>query len=491
MNLHIAPQKTVYLDDVYTPSCPAKLNFVERQSLRSTIERNLKMRGRQVVVYGHTGSGKTSLLDHTLNTVYPKYIKTNCMSDSTFESIILDAFDQLEHSFISEEVEGKKAEGKLSLSASIKLIRAQLSGRYEKSSQTKTIRSLPPQLTGSGLAKLIGEAGICWVIEDFHKVKEEDKIQLSQLMKVFMDKSNDYRKLKMVAVGAVNSARQVVQYDQEMSHRVAEINVPLMSNQEIKELILNGQELLKIDFDSDVVNEVTRFSNGVAAVAHSLCHLMCSVEGIDEILHYGDGFELDEVFDRIEITMAHFNQAVLDYLDEQSDTLKSAFDKAMSIQDADCVLYAISQANESGLSPRDLEAWIEDSSLKFTCLNFERLCKDLVTPTNGAVLRHDSDANKYCFRDPFYHSFASMFFKQAENLPQRDRMSSGQMTDFINAVFKSMTTEFKSTGSMSGDIATTTDSDSEKDYLNEKMIIETREKKRDHTLKKVLDELDQ
>jgi len=488
MTLHVDPQKTVYLDDVYTPSCPAKLNFVEREALSKTIERNLKMRGRQVVVYGHTGSGKTSLLDHTLNSVYPDSIKTNCMNDSTFESIILEAFDQLEHSVVTEKVEGSKVEGKASLSATIKLIRAQLSGRYEKSTQVKTTRALPPQLTGSGLANLIGEAGICWVIEDFHKVREEDKVQLSQLMKVFMDKSNEYRKLKMVAVGAVNSARQVVQYDQEMSHRVAEINVPLMSNDEIHDLITNGEDLLKIQFDENVIKEVIRYSNGVAAVAHSLCHLMCSVEGIDEVLHYGDGFNLDEVFDHIEITMEHFNQAVLDYLEEQSDTLKSAFDKALSLQDADCVLYAISQATETGLHPRDLETWIAESSLRHTCGNFERLCKDLVSPSNGAVLRHDSDANKYCFRDPFYHSFASMFFKQADNLPERDRMSSAQMANFLNTVFQSLTTEFKSTGSMSGDVTHSADSESENYYLNEKMVIETRNKKLDYSVKKINEE---
>lgn len=475
----IKPIKTIVLDDVYTPACPAKENFVNRAKLTKLIKKNLRMPGKQLVIYGHTGSGKTSILDHTLYEVYPNSIKSNCMSDSTFESIILDAFDQLEHTYIAEKVVSNKAQGRIDIGATIKVIRAQISGRYEKSQQTKEVRALPPQLTGSGLADLLGSAGLCWVIEDFHKVEPEHKIKLSQLMKVFMDKSKSFDKLKVIAVGAVNTARQVVQYDNEMTHRVAEIKVPLMSDIEIRELVLNGEELLKIQFDDEVVKEVIKYSNGVAAVAHDLCHAMCTYEGIDEVYHYDEMHTIDERQDYVEITMTHFNQAVLSYLEEQSDTMKSSFDKALTNQDADAILYAISQSSESGLSPKEVESVLKEHNIKYFTKNFESLATSLVDSQNGAVLRYEPDSNKYCFRDPFYHSFARMFFKQSENLPEKDSLSKRQRQDLFNSVFRVWIEELESSTSNVTDVTITDTASkrSEDEYIKQKLVINTKKKK--------------
>ena len=47
-----------------------------------------------------------------------------------------------------------------------------------------------------------------------------------------MDKSADYPYLKIIALGAVNTGREVVEYDTEMRNRVSEIEVTLMKDPE-------------------------------------------------------------------------------------------------------------------------------------------------------------------------------------------------------------------------------------------------------------------
>ena len=57
--------------------------------------------------------------------------------------------------------------------------------------QTVNQRMLPAQLTPQRLGQFMGEAGYCWVLEDFHKINETEKTKIAQLMKVFMDMAVD------------------------------------------------------------------------------------------------------------------------------------------------------------------------------------------------------------------------------------------------------------------------------------------------------------
>ena len=50
--------------DVFTPSQPAKLSFIDRDSINDSLVNALNTPGKQIVVYGHSGSGKTTLLSN-------------------------------------------------------------------------------------------------------------------------------------------------------------------------------------------------------------------------------------------------------------------------------------------------------------------------------------------------------------------------------------------------------------------------------------------
>ena len=158
------------VNDIFTPSSPAKVNFIERKKLNKRIVRALKTKGMQMIVYGQSGSGKTTLLENKLYQVYSSHIKTSCMKGATFQSVLLDAFDQLCPYFIAEKSSSNEVSLSASLKTSFQLIANELEAMSKSSTGEKRIRVLPPQLTAQNLARFMGEAGVCWVLDDFHKV---------------------------------------------------------------------------------------------------------------------------------------------------------------------------------------------------------------------------------------------------------------------------------------------------------------------------------
>jgi excinuclease UvrABC ATPase subunit len=104
--------KSFQLIDVFTPSTPARVTFVERTNsdLNDQLVRALQMPGNQVIIYGHTGSGKSTLLENVLYRTYEKQVNTNCMKGMMFEDVILDAFDQLGEFYVNEITNNKRTE---------------------------------------------------------------------------------------------------------------------------------------------------------------------------------------------------------------------------------------------------------------------------------------------------------------------------------------------------------------------------------------------
>jgi len=166
-------------------------------------------------------------------------------------------------------------------------LKAQINAQRSNATQTVQQRVVPLQLTPQRLANFMGEARCCWVLEDFHKIPEQEKVKLAQTMKIFMDMAVDYNDLKIIAIGAVGTAREVVNYDPEMRNRVAEIVVPLMTADEIRTIISTGEQLLNVSFPEQVKQLIVNHSNGLASVCHQLSlNGLCSIRPLGVYLGF-------------------------------------------------------------------------------------------------------------------------------------------------------------------------------------------------------------
>lgn len=390
------------LEAVFTPSSAAILTFVDRKDLDDQLNKALLIPGMQLIVYGHSGSGKSTITQNVLLKNKREFIVTNCILDTTVNEIVLDAFDKLNPYFTSEKTSKVTSKIASEFKASYSALETTIKSELSVEQGDKLQRALPIQLTPQRLAEFLGVSEVVWIIEDFHKVNIKERQKLSQILKIFVDTSNKYKSIKIIAIGAVGTAREVVNYDVELSNRVSEIHVPLMSKVELESIIEKGEKLLNIDFADKIHKDVIKFSNSLAAICHHLCFSLCYNNGIKKTIFY-----------KKTILANSLEKAVLDYLKQNSDSFKETIDRALKPRNGDFdntkgILESFCKATKEELTTKEILHHGRNRKIYFH--NIEQYLKILQTSDYGEILRFDSNSGKYSFSNPFFKAYATMHF---------------------------------------------------------------------------------
>ncbi|PSU66551.1 hypothetical protein C9J20_13765 [Photobacterium phosphoreum] len=418
--------KIYELKKVFTPAKPARVTFVDRDEFNDDIVTALELPGNQLIVYGHTGSGKSTLVENLLHRVYEKQITTNCMKGMTFEEVVIDAFDELEEFYIEEITNNIKTSINGRTQANYLAIKAQIQASIESGQAHKQKRYLPPQLTPQRLAKLLGEAGYCWVLEDFHKIEGEEKEKLAQMMKVFVNLSDKHEDLKIIAIGAVNSAREVVETDAEMNTRISEFHVKLMDDEEIRQIIEKGCEALNIIIPKNLQDDIIYYSNGLGSICHKLCYYMCDTALIKRTVPQSVEFDYSDL-----------KEALKRYIKSVEDTIKKSFDRAMTIPSVENTLRIMAHQDQYGAQSDSLLAWASEHSIKISKKKLKVDLDKLETEEYGELIKFDDNSWKYSFSNPFYGTFALAYFEeQDKNIRSANKKSNREMMQLLNEAFK-------------------------------------------------------
>lgn len=388
--------------EVFTPATVARLTFVEREAINKRLVTSLRTPGKQIVIFGRSGCGKTTLLENKLTQVYAMHFKTPCLAGTTYESLLIDAFDQLEPRFIDEKTTCN--ETSRDLKATIRAVgdvRVQLGAASKTSNETTTKRVLPPQLTASFLVTLLGATDSCWVVEDLHKAPPDTRQKIAQTMKLFMDAADRFPDARLIVVGAVGAARDLLSLDPELWHRASEIEVSLMDSGEILEIIRRGEELLNVSFPKQVRDLVVHFSNGLPAVAHQLCLNMCNNANIDETVA-GDSHTF---------TDDDFAEALSEWIADAGDSLRSTYDVAVRAQRARkydnrrIVLHALATLGAEGATHGELLDRIHKDHPEYPAGNLSNYLKELMTVERGSALVVDQRSGRYSFESPMFCAY--------------------------------------------------------------------------------------
>ena len=229
--LFFGKSKVYKVDEVFTASASLE-NYLPRIELENKLRQFINNRGKQIIIYGQSGGGKTTLIEHIKNTDNLRILESLCLKSSTIEKLIFDAFDQLDIYFTGEQVDAQTKKEYDKFKSDFKIIGAEVGQEHSSTRTNRTKRVIDIQLTAQRLSSFLGKANLIWLIDDFHKIKDSEKEEFSQMLKVFSTQSKNHPNLKIICVGAERSAREVINYDNEMDGRVSELPVPLLEDEE-------------------------------------------------------------------------------------------------------------------------------------------------------------------------------------------------------------------------------------------------------------------
>ena len=401
--------------DVFTPSSAASLTFVERRQINERVVRALQTPGMQLVVYGRTGCGKTTLLVNKLQQLYDHHITSRCEVGTTLEQLLLDAFDQLAPVFVETLERSQKNSILAALEAPFQGIKVTLQGARELSERAVEKRVLPPQLTPHFLARALGAINACWILEDFHKVDEAHKKRLSQIMKLFMDAAAEHRTVRIVAIGAVATARQVVDYDPEMANRVAQIEVPLMSADELTEIMQKGEDLLNVRIAPALRENIIYCSNGLPAICHQLCLNMCQVANV-----------VETQINPVVFTSDQLQRALREWLEYSKDSLQGEYDRAVRAErikkfdNCRIVVNALGALPPDGGTHHDILSEINKEVPEYRASNLTHYLRKLESAACGNIISRDAASNRYFFTSPMMHAYVRTLSRKSQKASLKD-----------------------------------------------------------------------
>lgn len=393
-------KKPIYeLKEVFTPTSSANISYISRTSVEKKLRKALDIPGKQIVIYGHSGSGKTTILNHIVKEKSLSTITSRCTNNSTIETIILDAFDALNPYYTESTSTSYKESLTGSITSEYLGIKSSISGTLENSSGKIQKRILPPQLTIQRLCDFIGSAKALWIIEDFHKVPENEKSKISQMMKLFMDKAVDYPSSKIIVLGAADNGYEVVQHDIELNNRVAEIEVPLLTTLEIVKIVEKGANALNINISAEIATHIANYANCLATIAHQLSYNLCFNHNITKTERKS-----------VTIHSSELDQAVNDFTNEKQNTYKNLYMKITQqregkYQNVAIILSALCEMDDN-ITQHALLTKIQESIPSYPPSNLSTYLKQLYSAEREEVLRNN--AGRISFSEPFFKSYIRM-----------------------------------------------------------------------------------
>lgn len=418
------------LENVFTPGKIATINYLNRPELENKVQKALHTPGVQLVLYGHSGSGKTTLVRKVLERNKISFVRTQCKADMKFEDIILNAFDDLNTYYVSERTSQRSLKISQSVKADCESIATDISHVNEDSYGQKMIRLLPPRLTPQRLSELFRNIGLVWMIEDFHKLAKDEKQKLADVIKIFVDESNEVTSSKIskiICIGAVCSPRELLSLDTNLTTRVDQIKVPLLTDEEIKEIIVHGCKLLNVGISDRLLDNLVSYSNNIGALAHSMCYDICYEANIRKTFLF-----------KKKIKDKSFNVAIQGYIDKNSDTFKQTYDLITAQnKTAWYILKSLNTYSKESISFQKLRVRINPKNKQISDTDIQNALEELLKPPYS-IIRFDEDSKTYSFSTPFWKAFIriQMDIEQVE-VSQKKKKSNALLLDQNN--FESMT----------------------------------------------------
>lgn len=274
--------KKVDTEKVFGVSNDLILSYVERPDVDKAFT-NALLQNKQIIIYGSSKQGKTSLLLKHLNP--ENYVKVECTPNSRLIDIYISILRQCNVKILSSVKEEKQVEvsGKISAKASIEipmLVKKEIGGEGGLKGTTKDTEEYQSLEYNLALAQSIIEILKAYkikkyvVLENFHYLKEEEQRDFSFDLRTFQDEN-----IPFIILGIWRERNRLAQYNGDLQDRLIEIPVEPWKRDDFKKVVNKGEKYLNVDF-SNIIGDLINAAFDSIGVLQELAKETCIAASI-------------------------------------------------------------------------------------------------------------------------------------------------------------------------------------------------------------------
>jgi AAA domain len=394
-------------EDVFTPKTIATREMFERRNesdldgnpgLQDNLRDALRESGGQVVLYGDTGVGKSSLLRYAAEDEQLETVLVECLSSKSYEDLMEDAIRKLvdvrEISRTTTTSIGAEVEGAAKVKFLVSL-KGKLTGSREKGREFEVVQASPLDAL---LAAMRATKTDLLVLDNFQNIASVDSRHLvAQTMEFLSDRAAETGDVKAVVIGIADDAPALIGGSGSFRRRVTEIGVPRMPDDEIRSVLVRGFNLLEVAVSPDVLARLVFYSDGFPYFAH-LLGLHAARWARRQQSHTVNIDDVDRALKR----------AVNSVDQSYADRIQKAFEAGGDVQPRKSLLRIFAQSDRrEWKSPDVIAAWEAKFGQRDAYQFLHVALAALLDEAHGKILKRKGTRNKYVYQfdDPYMRPY--------------------------------------------------------------------------------------
>lgn len=389
-------------EDVFTPKSIVKREMFERRNeedldgnpgLQDTLRDALRELGGQVVVYGDTGVGKSSLVKYATEDEEMKTVTVECISSKSYVDLLEDALRSLVEVREITRTTTSSMSGQAEVSGVVKMlisVKGTLTGSREKAREYEVVQK--PLIDALIDAMEKSDVRVL-VLDNFQNVKDEaTRTLVAQTMELLSDRAGATGDIKCVVIGIADDAPSLIAGSGSFRRRITEVGVPRMPDDEIREILARGFGLLGVQADDGVLDDLVFYSDGFPFFAH-LLGLQLSRWARSQPEHALVREDIDRGLKR----------AIKAIDRSYAEKVELALERGGDIQPRRSILRLLAQSDRRAWKSADvITAWEKQYGARDAYQFLHVALAALTDQKHGAVLRRTGSRNRYVyqFADP-------------------------------------------------------------------------------------------
>lgn len=255
------------------------LNYIERDADKIFVD-SLDRR-HHVVIFGSSKQGKTCLRKKNLDE--KDYIIVHCDHKMDLYNLNINILKRA--GFTIQVSETKTISGKAKIKAAFGWnlfakaeAESEMEAGTEKTVENKILELDPEDVNDiiKALESLNFKKYI--ILEDFHYLKDETQVDFAVELKAFHENSD----LTFIIVGVWLEENRLIAINGDLSGRVKSVNADEWTDENLFQLINDGEILLNVSIDQSSKEELIKKSLNNVYIVQEVCYHLCEENGVNQ-----------------------------------------------------------------------------------------------------------------------------------------------------------------------------------------------------------------